>query len=160
MLLTCPHCTDVAEIPNIFRTFYGMPIACHACMGVFYVPQRLVDSKGRSVRQHHQNVRCTSCRVTLIAPAVKRLAKDDFSMLCPACKADIPASQISHRRFHLLRSENLLPVFLGGCIGASIVYLNQRGMLGDYPDIMLIQIQNLLESIINIGNTTFRYLNG
>ena len=158
MLLTCPHCTDIAEIPNIFRKFYGMPIACHACTGIFYVPKRIADPTRQSVRQDHQKIRCASCRVTLMIPAVAGTETDKFAMQCPACKKDIPASQINRIHFHILRMENLLPVLFGGCIGALIVYMNQQGMLGVYPDIMLAKIQSLFASVANYADTMFPYL--
>ena len=93
MILRCPHCDDEANIPNALSHYENMPIACHACGGVFFAPPpdphdpapRHPGVMPRSDRQ----IECAACHIPVLIPDIDAPdARHKFS--CPACHADLP----------------------------------------------------------------------
>lgn len=158
MLLTCPHCSDVAEIPSIFRKFYDMPIACHSCTGVFYVPQNVNQNAPHSVREHHHQKRCNSCRVTLMIPASHQSAKGSISLLCPACKSEMSNSWNRQGIQGIKRPEFYLPLVVGATVGVAIVYAHQMGMIDTNLTNITANFGNYLETVTSMVHTTMDHI--
>ncbi|GEM_PF-2054076 len=155
MLLTCPHCADIAEIPSIFQKFNGMPIACHACNGVFYVPPHIKNNEKLSVRDHHSKTHCSSCRVALLVPDFANIPRNEHpEMECPACRGNVFAPRLTP---NIGSSGMIAAIIIGGCIGAMIIILDRNGLvtaelngLQHFFSDMAINLANNLGRLIDI----------
>ena len=122
MLLTCPYCRDIAEIPNVLQKFYGLPIACHACASIFFIPQRHAQPGVSAAtltnlafnEQNAERVICPNCNYLSVTPQTQS-SDPHPNLRCPACHDPI-ARLIPIRNPWVLRA--LLAVTIGGIIGA------------------------------------------
>lgn len=151
MLLTCPHCRDIAEIPTILQKFYGLPIACHACASIFFIPQKQAQQAGLAAasanltinEQQAERIICPSCNYLSITPRAHPTDPPP-NLRCPACLDPI-ARLIPIRNPWVLRA--LFAVIIGGIIGAFISWGIVIGETDTHWPALAAQLSSLADSL-------------
>lgn len=160
MLLICPHCEDTAEIPTILRKFYGLPIACHACASIFFVPRDTINDSvpatmlttpaGHSPPTA-ERIQCQSCDYISWAPKAE-IRADRPALRCPACNDHI-IRPIKRDYFWIFAS--IIAVVVGGLIGAALSWGVISGVVPDIiathmPDQLIADIAAKLAELANM----------
>ena len=139
MLLTCPYCQDIAEIPTILKKFHGLPIACHACASIFFIPRAiaknaisatLLTTTPAPAEPKAENITCQSCQFVSVAPKADH-KQDAPALRCPAFHDVIirPRARPGASRYSATYAT-LFAVAFGGLLGA---ILSWRWLYGVLP---------------------------
>jgi uncharacterized protein (DUF983 family) len=93
MLLSCPHCSTIGKIPDIFRKFHGIPVSCHKCAHLFFVKQASDDAASFSVKDKYHISPCRNCATRLMIAGERRLSRG-LTLLCPVCAHDTMSGSV------------------------------------------------------------------
>ena len=117
MLLSCPHCSAIGEIPDIFRKFHGVPVSCHNCSGVFFIKKTSGDAATFFVKDKYHISACQGCASRLMIAGDRRHAHG-LTVLCPVCAHDTVNGASSLLRKITLVVLLLLVILLAAIIAA------------------------------------------
>ena len=105
MLLSCPHCSIIGKISDIYRKFYGISFSSHKCARLFFVKQASDDAASFSVKDKYH---ISTCRSRW--PSIYREMHLTGSDLSAQDAGQRPAGVIDHRDdsgiIHVARSNN------------------------------------------------------
>jgi len=67
---TCPHCQALVILPELVRNYGDIPIQCHDCENLFFLPTDQLSKTSGGVVRH----RCGSCKLALYLPKMKQIS--------------------------------------------------------------------------------------
>jgi len=82
---TCPHCQALVILPELVRNYGDMPIQCHDCENLFFLPTDQLSKTSGGVVRH----RCGSCKLALYLPKMKQISAP-LHFVCPNCTSPLP----------------------------------------------------------------------
>ena len=92
-LLSCPHCSTIGKISDVFREFHGIPVSCHKRALLFFVKQMSDDAASFSVKDKYHISPCRNCATRLMIAGKRRLSIG-LTLPCPVCAHDTTSGRV------------------------------------------------------------------